>query len=229
VGRRDEQAFAYFLYPAEYPLSRETQERLEAIAEFTELGSGYQLSLRDLQIRGGGEILGLSQHGHGDKVGLYLYYKLLEEAILKARGEAAQKVAFVEVKLPLGIPPSYIPQDSVRVALYRRLLKADSGPEVDELAREIGDRFGPPPEAVRLLLACARLRAQLHLVGVEYARCTWDETLVTGEAEGLKSLVSGLPGWVVQGSKAIGPGGPRAVVALASRLEVLSAEGTPGR
>ena len=229
VGRRDEQAFAYFLYPAEHPLSRETQERLEAIAEFTELGSGYQLSLRDLQIRGGGEILGLSQHGHGDKVGLYLYYKLLEEAILKARGEAAQKVALVEVKLPLGIPPSYIPQDSVRVALYRRLLKADSGPEVDELAREIGDRFGPPPEAVRLLLACARLRAQLHLVGVEYARCTWDETLVTGEAEGLKSLVSGLTGWVVQGSKAIGPGGPRAVVALASRLEVLSAEGVPGR
>jgi hypothetical protein len=82
---------------------------------------------------------------------------------------------------------------------------------------------------VRLLLACARLRAQLHLVGVEYARCTWDETLVTGEAEGLKSLVSGLPGWVVQGNKAIGPGGPRAVMALASRLEAFSIEGVSGR
>ncbi|MDR1874624.1 MAG: DEAD/DEAH box helicase, partial [Synergistaceae bacterium] len=149
VGRRGENAFAYFFYPETEELRKETADRLEAISSLTGLGSGYSLARRDLEIRGSGEIGGTSQHGNPKTGGFHFFYRMLEQEIAKLRGQEPQQT---ELSFDQGgsIPAFYIPQDGVRVTLYRRLLKAASSDEVMELRKEMEDRFGPLPEPTRL-------------------------------------------------------------------------------
>ncbi|MCF7935589.1 MAG: DEAD/DEAH box helicase, partial [Synergistales bacterium] len=121
VGRRSEQAFALLLYPEAGSLSPDAAERLDAIAELYGFGSGYDIARRDLEIRGGGDLVGVSQHGHGERVGFALYCKMLEEELKELNQDDSHKRCEMEITLRSGIPAWYIPQENVRIALYRRL------------------------------------------------------------------------------------------------------------
>ena len=153
VGRRGEKAYAYFFYPDKASLNQDTLDRIEAIATMTELGSGYEIARRDLDIRGGGEIGGTHQHGNA-KIGSYnIFYRLLEDELNKLRGVEKRKV--VEIFSDRGsgfIPASYIPQDDVRITVYRRMLNALGTDELDALVKEMRDRFGPLPSEVNYLV-----------------------------------------------------------------------------
>ncbi|MBQ6773285.1 MAG: DEAD/DEAH box helicase [Synergistaceae bacterium] len=159
VGRRGERAFAYFMYPDKLGLSPETRERLDAISTMTELGSGYDIAKRDLDIRGSGTVGGTRQHGNLHKGNFSVFYKMLEEALNRLRG--ADKVKKAEITSDKGsglIPPYYIPQDDVRVTIYRRVMNAVGLDELDNLLSEMLDRFGPIPEEAKYLAGLTALR-----------------------------------------------------------------------
>jgi transcription-repair coupling factor (superfamily II helicase) len=187
VGRSAARAYAYFLHEKSHPLSADAFERLQSIAEASELGAGFQIAMRDLEIRGAGEILGAQQHGHISAVGFDLYCRLLATAIDHAR--ARKKDASVAnpspnllglaptIDLPLQahIPEEYVPESALRLRLYRRLADVTSYPQVDEIERELRDRFGAPPEEVDNLIYLLRLRvaaiqAQLSAIALEDGR-----------------------------------------------------------
>jgi transcription-repair coupling factor (superfamily II helicase) len=135
VGRREEQAYAFLFYPNDVRLSVEASERLEAIAELDELGAGYSLAQRDLQIRGGGDLIGIAQHGNSTRVGYQKYCDLLADEIARIKG-TKRKEAEVEIGFPAAIPGNYIPQENLRVTLYRRMLKTDTPEEALALKYE---------------------------------------------------------------------------------------------
>ncbi|QVL35081.1 transcription-repair coupling factor [Aminirod propionatiphilus] len=219
VGRRSEQAFALFLYPDDKEISRESRERLEAIAEIADLGTGYRLSLRDLEIRGGGEIIGTSQHGHGaDRVGYLYYYKMLEEEIARLKGEERRETV-IEVRIPASISEGYIPQPAIRLALYRRILRARNGSELRDLALELDDRFGTMPSGVAFLLALARLRLLGATRGIARIVSGEDQTVIEGDIPRLAPLLLAAGGWLLTEGRAFGPGGSPALVDLASRID----------
>jgi transcription-repair coupling factor (superfamily II helicase) len=182
VGRGALRAYAYFLHPPGRDLPIEAADRLEALAEASALGSGFRLAMRDLEIRGAGEILGARQHGQVAAIGLELYTRLLAEAIKRLRADSpttadavASELAAIDpgalptVDLPLDayLPESYVAETAERTRLYRRMAAADSLAEVAETERELQDRFGPPPEEVRSLLLVLRLRVLAHLAGAQ--------------------------------------------------------------
>jgi transcription-repair coupling factor (superfamily II helicase) len=160
VGRSHHQAYAYFFTPPPQAMTREARQRLEAIAEHSELGSGFWLARRDMEIRGAGNLLGAEQSGHIDALGLDLYLELLSEALDEARGGEKPAHRPVEIHLNLSaiLPPDYIPQIPERLALYRRLARADSDERIDELREEIIDRFGRMPAEAACCLNLARIR-----------------------------------------------------------------------
>ncbi len=213
VGRRSEQAFAFFLYPADLPLSRESRERLEAISELNDLGSGYNLSLRDLEIRGGGELMGTSQHGHAQRVGHLYYLRMLEEEISKLRGEEVSGIN-VEVQFPVNIPPDYIPQESVRLALYRRALRIGTIQELRELEEELQDRFGKMPPGVLFLMGVSLLRRQGRQIGIEEALFSREQTELHGDPSLMAEPLMKAGGWLLSEGGATGPGGFRGLNAL---------------
>ena len=217
VGRRSENAFAYFFYPENEELRKETSDRLEAISSLTGLGAGYTIAHRDLEIRGSGEIGGTSQHGNTKAGGIHLFYRMLEQEIAKLRGKIA---LHTELTFDQGgsIPAFYIPQDSVRVTLYRRLLKTDNIGEIASLRKEMEDRFGPLPEPVRYLIDLTAIRNCGGPAGLRTAAVTRNETKASGEAKILTALKN-IRGWVVMGEKAQGPGGSAGAKALAELLE----------
>lgn len=206
VGRREETSFAYFLYPEGQPLGRETLERLEAITTLNEGGAGYELALEDLRIRGSGDLLGTSQHGsERGKADSYLYYAMLEEEIAKLRGELSAS-AEVMVEIPCLVPSSYIPQETIRIALYRRLLRIKDIEELKNLEKEVKDRFGPVPESLRNLFSVSLLRSRGGLYGILSVECGKKETTLKGKGpvfDGLK----GKKYWYGMGEKCVGPGG----------------------
>jgi len=215
IGRREEQAFAFFMYPKEEALTIEARERLEAIADLGEGLTGYELARRDLQIRGGGEILGLRQHGHMERVGFHLYCKMLEEEVRKIRGKEEESLqTHVDVRLPLSFPSHFMPQSSVRVAFFRRLLRSESLEEVYALEGEARDRFGKLPESMKFLFAIARVKLIGPKVGITSVRCTEEETLVWSKS---KDIISRLPSkeWFYKSDGSIvGPGGYRGLPIL---------------
>lgn len=215
IGRREEQAFAFFMYPKEEVLTIEARERLEAIADLGEGLTGYELARRDLQIRGGGEILGLRQHGHMERVGFHLYCKMLEEEVRKIRGKEEESLqTHVDVRLPLSFPSHFMPQSSVRVAFFRRLLRSESLEEVYALEGEARDRFGKLPESMKFLFAIARVKLIGPKVGITSVRCTEEETLVWSKS---KDIISRLPSkeWFYKSDGSIvGPGGYRGLPIL---------------
>ncbi|MCS7173428.1 MAG: transcription-repair coupling factor [Armatimonadetes bacterium] len=168
VGRSDRQAYAYFLYPRGARLTPEAQERLAALREFTELGSGLRLAMRDLEIRGAGNLLGPEQHGHLAAVGFELYTRLLEEAIRRLRGGVVEEIPdpVVDLRVSAYLPADYIPEEAQRLSIYRRLAALRSTEEAAELWEELQDRYGPPPEPVHALVEIAVLRERARALGI---------------------------------------------------------------
>jgi transcription-repair coupling factor (superfamily II helicase) len=159
VGRFDREAYAYFLYPRH--LTNEARERLEALLEFGGTGSGLKLALRDLEIRGAGNILGTEQHGFIQEVGFSLYMKLLEEEIARQRGEEVPSgpEPVIRLREEAFIPSSYIENESERLRFYQRLFAARTERERQDLQEELEDRFGKMPEEVRRLFEITRIRS----------------------------------------------------------------------
>lgn len=170
VGRSDQRAYAYLFHPQDQSLSEDAHRRLEAIGEATDLGSGFQLALRDLEIRGAGSILGEVQTGHISAVGFDLYAELVAEAVneLEGRPPVEEKLAEVRIDLPVDahLPDSYIEDQELRLEAYRRLAAARTHAEVDDVLAEWLDRFGPLPEAAGTLVELARLRVEALRVGL---------------------------------------------------------------
>jgi transcription-repair coupling factor (superfamily II helicase) len=169
VGRERQQAYAYLLVPADGRVDEQAQRRLRVLQELTKLGSGFKLALRDLEIRGAGNLLGAQQHGHIAAVGFDLYSKLLAEAVRELQGEST--VAPIEPVISLNVegflPDEYVSEVNQRLALYKRLAGARNDDAVAELRDELLDRFGPLPIPAAQLLDTIRIRVAARDLGVE--------------------------------------------------------------
>jgi transcription-repair coupling factor (superfamily II helicase) len=171
VGRSSQRAYAYLFHPVDQSLTEEAHRRLQAIGEATDLGSGFQLALRDLEIRGAGSILGEVQSGHIAAVGFDLYSELVAEAVSELEGRAATATSQREVRIDLPVdahlPESYVTDQELRLEAYRRLATTTTLEEVDDVAAEWLDRFGPMPLAADALVSLAWLRVEALRVGLE--------------------------------------------------------------
>ena len=163
VGRAREKAYAYLLISKDSTLTRDAEKRLKALMDFSNLGAGLHLAMHDLKIRGGGNILGFSQSGHISAVGYELYLRLIERAVTELKGEQWQDEVNPEINIniPAFLPGDYIMDTDVRLNLYRRLSMLIDNSELDEMIREIHDRFGNPPPEVENLLALMSIRLRL--------------------------------------------------------------------
>jgi len=168
VGRSDRQAYAYLLYKPDKALSDVAEKRLEAIREFTELGSGFRIAMRDLEIRGAGNLLGQEQSGNMSAVGFDLYCQLLSRAVAELKGEETAEVVLPQVDLPVDayIPQSYMSNEAHRILFYKKLASVTNSGDVQAVQDELEDRFGDPPKCVWNLLAVVRLRLRLHEHGL---------------------------------------------------------------
>jgi len=167
VGRSSRSAYAFLLYRKDKLLSEESSKRLKAIKEFTELGSGIKIALRDLEIRGAGSVLGESQHGHMQAIGYDMYCKLLNRAIGALKGEESYKTEYetsIELESDAYIPGSYIEDEEQKLDIYKRIASISSKEEYIEMQDELIDRFGEIPRAVENLLKAARLKNLAHNV-----------------------------------------------------------------
>jgi transcription-repair coupling factor (superfamily II helicase) len=170
VGRSTNRAYAYLLYKPDKLLSTEAQARLEAIQEATELGAGLRLAMRDMEIRGAGNILGAEQSGHIAAVGYEMYIRLLAQAVEEIRtGQPHRETLPVTLDLPLTalIPADYIVDTELRLAMYRRVAAVQDDRALEAMRQEIEDRFGPIPEEVEHLLALIALRIRAQALGIE--------------------------------------------------------------
>jgi transcription-repair coupling factor (superfamily II helicase) len=194
VGRGSRRAYAYFLHPKFSSLSEQARQRFETLAEATELGAGFRIAMRDLEIRGAGDLLGSRQHGHIAAVGFDLYTRLLAQAVQEARhrqelggkptprAELAEETAAyvqplehtVQISLPLAayLPEGYVPDGALRLQLYRRLAGLTTEEEIADLRTELQDRFGTPPEEAenlfhQLQIKLLALAAGVKAIGIE--------------------------------------------------------------
>jgi transcription-repair coupling factor (superfamily II helicase) len=160
VGRGRERAYAYFLYNPEKPLTETAHDRLRTIASHTDLGAGMSVAMKDLEIRGAGNLLGGEQSGHIAGVGFDLYVRLIGEAVADFRGETADVPAEIKIELPVDahLPHDYVPGERLRLEAYKKLATVETFEAVDEIEAELRDRYGAPPEPVNNLLEVARLR-----------------------------------------------------------------------
>ena len=193
VGRSNEQAFAYLLIPGEHLITRDAQKRLRALMDFSELGAGFKIALNDLQIRGGGTILGSAQSGHIAAVGYELYLELLEKTISRMKGEEVEADAIdPEINVPISayLPEDFIPDTDQRLLAYKRLASASEDAVMDDLTAEWRDRYGPFPESVRSLVLLARLRLLFrNLAIVRMDGCEESFTLHFRRDEELRALI----------------------------------------
>ncbi len=167
VGRSRERAYAYFLYPPEKPLTETAHDRLTTIAQHSELGGGMAVAMKDLEIRGAGNLLGGEQSGHIADVGFDLYVRLVGEAVAEFRGDAApEREVKIELPIEAHLPHDYVQSERLRLEMYKRLADVRALTEVDELRAELVDRYGEPPEAVEVLLEVARLRVRVRDAGL---------------------------------------------------------------
>jgi transcription-repair coupling factor (superfamily II helicase) len=169
VGRGRERAYAYFFYPPERPLTEHAHERLATIAQHTELGAGMYVAMKDLEIRGAGNLLGGAQSGHIEGVGFDLYVRMVGEAVQAYKGEKPpEEEAEVKVDLPVDahLPHDYVSVERLRLEAYRKLASAADGPALDEVVAELADRYGPPPPEVANLVAVARFRLLAKTYGL---------------------------------------------------------------
>jgi transcription-repair coupling factor (superfamily II helicase) len=168
VGRGRERAYAYFLYPPERPMTETAHDRLQTIAQHTDLGAGTQIAMKDLEIRGAGNLLGGEQSGHIEGVGFDLYVRLVGEAVAEFRGEAPQEAVEMKVELPVDahLPHDYVPGERLRLEAYRKIAEVADESGIQAVREELQDRYGPVPEPVENLLAVARLRIKARKAGL---------------------------------------------------------------
>jgi len=173
VGRSNRQAYAYFTVRPDRNLSETADQRLAAIREFTEFGAGFRIAMRDLEIRGAGNILGAEQHGHLATVGYDMYCKLMEEVLAETKDELVGKAPAqphfetrVDVKVDAYLPESYVKDDRQRMEMYKRIAGLVTDNDRADILDELMDRFGEVPPAVETLLDIAQLRAQANKLGI---------------------------------------------------------------
>ncbi|RFU66915.1 transcription-repair coupling factor [Peribacillus saganii] len=195
VGRSNRVAYAYFTYRKDKVLTEVAEKRLQAIKEFTELGSGFKIAMRDLSIRGAGNLLGAEQHGFIDSVGFDLYSQMLKEAIEQRKGDLAEeKPAQLEIDLEVDayIPDTYISDGNQKIEMYKRFRGITSIKEYEELEEEMLDRFGEYPEEVGYLLQIAEMKVYAMQAGVESIKQSKDDISIlisdkaSGEIDGQK-------------------------------------------
>ena len=162
VGRSGQRAYAYLFHPRDRTLTEEAYERLKTIGEATELGSGFKIAMRDLEIRGAGNLLGTGQSGHIAAVGYDLYCQMVSEVVAELKGEEVREPAEIKLDLPLdaNLPKDYVEKEELRLEAYRRLAAVTTEAEVDDIRAEWEDRYGPVPDEAVALLEVARLRAE---------------------------------------------------------------------
>ncbi|HZO61609.1 MAG TPA: helicase-related protein, partial [Gaiellaceae bacterium] len=170
VGRSDVTAYAHLYYPAASELTAEARARLATLADHTELGAGFAIAMRDLEIRGAGELLGAEQSGHVAAVGFELYLELLNEAVAELSGQKrlAARPVRTDVRVDAYVPASYIGSEALKIDLHRRLALVEDQDELRELRASVEDRYGELPEPVENLFAIQEARLKIALVGAEY-------------------------------------------------------------
>ena len=191
VGRSNRTSYAFLLYRRGKYLSEVAEKRLHAIREFTDLGSGFKIAMRDLEIRGAGNLLGSEQHGHMQAVGYDLYCKMLNEAVKDLKGTAKvedQYETVLDLETDAYIPNTYIKNEAQKLDVYKRIASLENAEECEDMAEELTDRFGDPPKAVMNLLEIARLKAEAHGLYI---------TEVSGNANRLKLTMYEKAGIVV--------------------------------
>ena len=168
VGRGRERAYAYFLYPPERPLTETAHERLRTIAAYTDLGAGMRVAMKDLEIRGAGNLLGGEQSGHIAGVGFDLYVRMVSEAVAAYRGEEIAELADLKIELPIDahLPRDYIAHERLRLEAYTKVAQAGDEAAITTVREELTDRYGPVPEPVERLFAVASLRARARAAGL---------------------------------------------------------------
>ena len=169
VGRSNRMAYAFLLYRRDKLLREVAEKRLAAIREFTDLGSGFKIAMRDLEIRGAGNLLGAEQHGHMEAVGYDLYCKMLNEAVKHLKGELPEEsyTTTVDLNVDAFIPASYIPNEYQKLDIYKRIASIENENEMEDMLEELIDRFGDVPKKVQQLLNVALLKALAHSAYVE--------------------------------------------------------------
>jgi transcription-repair coupling factor (superfamily II helicase) len=169
VGRSNRRAYAYLLVQPDTELTEVARKRLAALKEFSDLGAGFKIAALDLELRGGGNLLGGEQHGHINAVGFDMYVRMLEETVRELKGEEvpAEIHAVLNLALDIRIPPEYIADENQRLRVYRRVAATRDAEERERIAKELEDRYGPVPEAVKNLLDYAALKSTAEALGVE--------------------------------------------------------------
>lgn len=169
VGRSNRKAYAYFLYQPQKVLTEEAEKRLATIREFTEFGSGFKIAMRDLEIRGAGNLIGGEQHGHLAAVGFNLYVRMLKEAVQELRGEKIEEEIepTIDIQVKALLPDEYIVDKQTKASLYQRMAAVSSEEEISDILDELVDRFGTPPQEVENLLQIVRIRFQAKQLKIE--------------------------------------------------------------
>ena len=184
VGRATVQAYGYLFYPQDRAITEGAQKRLRVIEEFTDLGSGFKIALRDLEIRGAGNILGAEQHGHIVTVGYELYCRLLEEAVMALKGEKVEETVETRISLPVEayLPDDYVPDSRQKVSIYKKIAGLKDREALNELREELKDRYGKIPEPAEVLLEVANIKQLSQHLGItaivagnEQVKVTFDE------------------------------------------------------
>jgi transcription-repair coupling factor (superfamily II helicase) len=170
VGRSDKTAYAYLLYPDASELTPEARARLSTLADHTELGAGFAIAMRDLEIRGAGDLLGAEQSGHVAALGFELYVEMLAEAVAELSGQrrAVARPVRVDARVDAYVPAIYIASEALRIDLHRRLALAEHEDELRVLHAAIDDRYGPVPEPVENLFAIQEAKLKLARLGADY-------------------------------------------------------------
>ena len=170
VGRSDVTAHAYLLYPDASELSPEARARLSTLADHTELGAGFQIAMRDLEIRGAGDLLGAEQSGHVAALGFELYVEMLAEAVAEMQGQrrVATRPVRVDARVDAYVPATYVASEALKIDIHRRLALAESDDELRELHATLEDRYGPVPEPVEHLFAIQEAKLKLAQLGADY-------------------------------------------------------------
>ena len=181
VGRSNRTSYAFLMYRRNKMLKEVAEKRLHAIREFTEMGSGFKIAMRDLEIRGAGNLLGAEQSGHMESVGYDLYCKMLAEAVQEAKGIAPAEAfeTTIDLNVSAYIPDGYISNEALKLDTYKRIAAIENKEEYEDMTEELTDRFGEPPKNVQNLLAVAELKALAHCAYVTELKQMGDSVRVT--------------------------------------------------
>jgi transcription-repair coupling factor (superfamily II helicase) len=207
VGRSRERAYAYLLYPSAAALTPEAAQRLSALSDYTELGAGFKIAMRDLEIRGAGNLLGDEQSGHVAALGFELYMQMLDEAVAASEdgaGSEEWEPVRLDVNVDAYVPADYIPYEQAKVDVHRRIAAARDVAELRELRDELADRFGPVPEPLENLISLQEARLKLGSVGARAVTFRGDRFAVTPldlDSAGAKRVREEIPGAVYESGR----------------------------